>query len=192
MTSSILDKIVEWDKEIFLSLNSMNAHWMDPFMLIITSHTAWACTAALVIAFMIFQKHKTGLWASLFLTLSVSINFLVNHIVKIMVLRPRPIHEEAFRDIIHAITEHESSYSFFSAHSSNSFCLAIFSALFLRCKYYTFIISLWATIVAYSRIYVGKHYPFDVLCGLLFGTLMGIIGYKLFDKFREKKLEPSI
>lgn len=192
MTSSILDKIVEWDKEIFLSLNSINAHWMDPFMLVITSHSAWASAAVLVIAFMIFKRHKTGLWASLFLALSVGMNFLVNHIVKIIVLRPRPIHEEAFQDVIHAITGYESSYSFFSAHSSNSFCLAIFSSLFLRSKYYTFTISVWATVVAYSRIYVGKHYPFDVLCGLLFGILMGVLGYRLFDKFREKKLEPAV
>lgn len=192
MVISLLDKIIEWDKEIFLFLNSHHSEWLDHFMLVITSNSAWICVAILVLLYIIFKKHKTGLWASLFLALSIGMNFLINHIVKIIVLRPRPIHENVFRDSIHAITEYESSYSFFSAHSSNSFCLAIFSSLLLGNKNYTLIICIWAAIVGYSRIYVGKHYPFDVLFGLVFGIFTGILGYKIFDKFREKKLEPKI
>jgi len=80
-------------------------------------------------------------------------------------------------------------YSFFSAHSSNAFCLAICTALFFKSKYYTIVMLTWATVVAYSRIYVGKHYPLDVICGIAFGILISFAGDYFLKHYREIKIE---
>jgi undecaprenyl-diphosphatase len=72
-------------------------------------------------------------------------------------------------------------YGFFSGHASNSMAIAIFSGLMLkkRFKYIIYILIIWAVIMAYSRIYVGVHYPLDVLCGMVFGALSGFMFYRL-------------
>ncbi|MCC8094860.1 MAG: phosphatase PAP2 family protein, partial [Tannerellaceae bacterium] len=80
-----------------------------------------------------------------------------------------------------------TSYSFFSGHSSNSFCLAVFTTLYFRNKIYGIAIFAWALAVAYSRIYVGKHYPLDVIVGILFGFLTGWLYYWFYKKYTSSK-----
>lgn len=184
---SPLLRLIEWDKKVFLSLNSMYTPWLDWVMLTVSSLGAWLAILALVI---IYMTYKGGEWRKaglIFLLLALGTNVLLNTLVKELVARPRPIHIEAWSGIIHAIEKYEASYSFFSAHSSNSFCLAVFSLLFFKNKYYTALVLGWAVFVSYSRIYLAKHYPLDVLCGILFGTMMGILGYKIFEYYKTKR-----
>lgn len=183
----LLEQILEWDKELLLFINSKHNAFLDPFMLVISSHTFWAISCALVILFMIWRGGKWRFIAPLAMLLTIGANSLLNTIVKWLVERPRPIHVEAWQGIIHAIEEYEASYSFYSAHSSNSFSFAVFSLLYFRNKYYTCFALAWAAIVAYSRMYLAKHYPLDILCGTLMGILMGYMGYKIFDYFRKKR-----
>lgn len=120
--------------------------------------------------------------------LTIGLNSGINHLIKLIIARPRPLQVEAWQGIIHAIEEYETSYSFFSAHSSNSFSMAVFSLLYFKNKKYSYIITIWAALVAYSRIYVGKHYPVDVLCGIAFGIVMGFLCFKLFERYKETRL----
>lgn len=183
----IIYKLLEWDKRLFLYLNSKHYDWLDPIMLGLSSFISWALMCVFITAFMVYKAKNNRLLAAFFMILTIGVNSLINNGIKIFVARPRPIHRDAWQDIIHAIEEYETSYSFFSAHSSSSFCLAVFSLLFFKNKLYSYAILIWATIVSYSRIYLGKHYPFDVLCGIGFGIIMGFLGYKVYAYYNKKK-----
>lgn len=192
MTLAFIDWLIEIDKEIFLWINNKHLSWLDPIMLFISSNYTWALVCALVIAFLVYKKKREGVWASIFLVLSLAGNSIVNYIVKVIVARPRPINNDVFSEVIHAIQDHEHSYSFYSSHSSNSFCLLVFTALFLRNKYYTVLMLFWAIVVAYSRMYVGKHYPVDIVVGIVMGCVFGILGYRIYKGLEDNKLIPKL
>lgn len=184
----MLSKLIEWDRELFLFLNGKHTDWLDPIMLIFSSYIGWVVGCIIMAALIYFRAKvwkKTGVF---FFLLSTGVSALLTNIIKLIIERPRPIHNETWVDTIHAIEKHSDSFSFFSSHSATTFTMAVFFALFFRKeKIYGFLAILWATIVAYSRIYVAKHYPFDVMVGILFGIMIGILGYKLFQNFKRKK-----
>lgn len=184
----MLDKLIEWDSELFLFLNSMHFSWLDPIMLFLSSYSCWilACLIMLILIY-IKQKRFRNI-SSLFFLLSIGASALFTNIIKIIIARPRPIHNAEWEDAIHAIEEYEKSYSFFSSHSATTFTMAVFFFLFYRSnKLYGFIAILWAAVVAYSRIYLAKHYPLDVFCGIVFGTFIGILGYRLLIYYQKQK-----
>lgn len=181
--------LVEFDKQLFLDINRQHAEWLDPIMLFFSSYTSWAIVAVFVLVYLLYINSKKRRWSlACFFVLSVLSTNLLNHLVKVIVKRPRPIHEPDFANLIHAIEKFDSSYSFFSAHSSSSFALAVFALLVVKKKWFTFVSLFWASVVAYSRIYVGKHYPGDVIVGILFGILMGIVGWKVYEHYENNNL----
>jgi len=172
----------EWDKELFVFLNSKNIPWLDSVMTFLSSYITWGVIALLVVLAVAFSDRKKGKVAALFLVLGVGITLLLNNIIKLIIMRPRPGHEDILKEFINQLEDVGNSYSFFSAHSSSSFCLAMFSLLYFKNKIYGIIIFAWAMAVAYSRIYVGKHYPLDVFVGILFGLLTGWLAYRIYKK----------
>lgn len=188
MTLAFINQLVEKDKELFLWINSHHISWLTPIMEVITSNITWAIMCALVLAFMFYKKKRNGLWPALFLIFSLGLNACVNYIIKYIVARPRPINNEAFDDVIHAIEKLDQSFSFYSSHSSSSFCLLFFTIFFWKNKYYTIFMSFWAVIVAYSRLYVGMHYPLDIFVGIIMGTIFGILGYRIYNNMQENRL----
>lgn len=173
----------DWDQELFMYLNSKNTPWLDPVMMLLSTYTAWFTLCILAIIYMIYKSHKEGVKGALFLAGGLIINTVSNLVVKYMFMRPRPGQEDLLKDLIRQLEDPGSSYSFFSAHSSNSFCLAVFTTLWFKNKIYGIAIFAWALAVAYSRIYVGKHYPLDVVVGILFGLLTGYISYWLYSRY---------
>lgn len=177
----------DWDKELFMFLNSKNVEWLNSTMLFLSAYSSWILVCLTVIIFVIYKDRLLGLRAAFFLLLGLGINSLTNNLIKLLFMRPRPGHEPLLQDIIHQLEDAGTHYSFFSAHSSNSICLALFTTLYFRNKYYGIIIFTWALVVAYSRIYVGKHYPLDVICGILFGIFTGWFAYWMYDSYCKRK-----
>lgn len=174
----------EWDKELFIFLNSKNVPWLDSLMILLSSYTAWILVCFVIILVMVFKDRIRGKFAAMFLVLGVGANLLLNNLIKLVIMRPRPGHEDSLKDIINQLEEAGTSYSFFSAHSSSSMCIAMFSALYFKNKLYSIVAFAWAIAVAYSRIYVGKHYPLDVIVGILFGLLIGWLAYWAYKKMK--------
>lgn len=187
----MLQKLLEWDRALFLFLNDMNMHTFDPVMLVLSSYTLFMLVCLAIAFFILKREGRPGFVTLLFFMLTVGCNNMINQITKRIIARPRPIHEDIFADIIHAIGKHETGFSFYSGHSTTAFCIAIFSLLYFRNKIYSAVILVWAFGVAYSRIYMGKHYPLDVLCGILIGSLIGFVGFKLCEYYKNKKLQPE-
>ena len=187
----MLEKIIEWDQELFLFLNGKHVSWLDPVMLILSSYEGWILVCLIMAAFIYIKSKSWKITAVIAFLLSIAMSGLITNLVKYFVARPRPIHNEAWEGTIHAIEKYSTSTSFFSSHSATTFTMAVFFFLFVsRNKLnniYGYLALIWATTVAYSRIYLAKHFPVDVTVGILFGILMGIVGYKIFECYITKK-----
>ncbi|MDU1889894.1 MAG: phosphatase PAP2 family protein [Dysgonomonas sp.] len=184
----MIDKLIEWDRSLFLFLNSKHFDWLDPFMLFFSSYGCWILASLIMLTFIYIKQKRFRNLSSLFFIISIGASALFTNIIKIIIARPRPIHNSEWENMIHAIEEYEKSYSFFSSHSATTFTMAVFFLLFFRQnKLYGIVAILWATIVAYSRIYLAKHFPLDVFCGILFGTFIAIVGYRILIHIEKKK-----
>jgi len=181
----------EWDRDLFVYLNNMHHPWLDPIMAFLSSYLAWMLVCITVIILIIYKNRYQGLAASLFMLVGLGINSLANNLIKLVIMRPRPGREESLQEIIRQLEDIGYTSSFFSAHSSNSFCMALFASFYFRNKYYSIVMFAWALIVAYSRIYVGKHYPLDVMVGIVFGLLTGWFSFWIYNRYCNKKgLDP--
>lgn len=177
----------EWDKELFVFLNNKNIPWLDSIMLTFSSMWVWLIVFVVILLFIIFKNRIHGKAAAGFLIAGVACNLIINNLIKLMIMRPRPGHTEILEGFFNQLEEISRGYSFFSAHSSVSMCVAMFTSLYFKNKAYGIIIFLWAFGVAYSRIYVGNHFPLDVIIGILFGLMIGWITYRFYSQFAGKK-----
>lgn len=177
-----------WDHQLFMYLNSKHTPMLDPIMLVLSSGISWLVVFCIALALLIYKNRDWGKRAVCFMIVGLVSNSLVNTIVKYIVMRPRPSNSPLIQDVVHQLSQGDNSYSFFSAHSSNSFCLAVFVALYLKNKLYGTLFIIWASVVAYSRIYLGRHYPLDVICGILFGLLTGMLAYWFYQNNVTKQI----
>ncbi|MDR3235226.1 MAG: phosphatase PAP2 family protein [Prevotellaceae bacterium] len=185
----MFDWLIDLDKTLFVLLNNCYCSTFDPVMIFVTGNFSWI-PLYLVIFFFFFRKHgwKTGLLALLAVLLIFGLTDQLGvHLFKNTIQRLRPCHESEFQGVIRILEACGGQYSFISNHAANTFGLATFTSLFFRKKWYVWSIVLWAALVSYSRIYVGKHYPLDLLCGAIFGALIAYLVYRLYT-FLNKKI----
>ncbi len=135
--------------------------------------------------FLVYKKYskQTILVAILAVVLITISDQLCTHLFKNIFLRYRPCHNLDLKNTVHLVKEHCGGlYGFVSSHASNTFALAVFLTIILKghYKHFAWLILLWAAIVSYSRIYLGVHYPADIICGAIFGSILGYVLGKLF------------
>jgi len=178
----MMDHLLEYDKQLFLFLNNLGSPTWDGFWLVITSIVAWIPLYVFLL-FLVYKKFgfKTLLIVILVVALMVTFTDQVTNLFKCLFERPRPCRAEGVMEHMRFVAERCGLYGFFSGHSSNSMAAAVFTGLLLRPFYKNliFILLFWSAVVAYSRIYVGVHYPLDIVCGLAFGSISGYLFYKL-------------
>ncbi|MFC4817851.1 phosphatase PAP2 family protein [Flavobacterium sp. GCM10023249] len=177
----MLEKIIHLDKELLVFLNGLGSEPFDGFWLIITKQLHWSPIFLLVFYFL--QK-KIG-WKNfgiviLVLTLLIVFTDQVTNLVKNSVQRLRPCNDLEINSIIR-IVKSSSTYSYFSGHAANSMASTVFMFALMRKHYrYAFLLFLFPLIFAYSRIYLGLHFPGDILSGYLFGIFSGYTFYRLY------------
>lgn len=169
------------DQQLFLFLNSLNSPFMDKVMYVITAKLTWV-PLYLALLYVFNKKLGRKFWLFLIIIgLSVLLADRGSVLIKNTVDRLRPCHEPSLEGQIHLIGERcGGRYGFVSSHASNAFNVALLSLLVIRRKWYTISIVFWALIVGYSRIYAGVHYPGDVICGSIYGALVGWSMYSLY------------
>jgi undecaprenyl-diphosphatase len=170
------------DQQLFLFLNSLNSPFWDQVMHAISGKVIWAPLYLSILIFLGIKYKRKFLIILLFIILAVTLadQFSVQ-LFKNLVQRLRPCHEPSLEGLVHLVNgECGGQFGFVSSHATNSFNVALISLLFIKKRWYTISIILWALVVGYSRIYLGVHYPGDVICGSLLGTLIGWSIYKLY------------
>ncbi|WP_439151566.1 phosphatase PAP2 family protein [Winogradskyella sp.] len=179
----MIDKLLELDKELFLYLNGLGSSTWDDIWLFITNEYSFIPLYAILL-FLIYKKYGAKPLLLMVFVIAAMITFTdqITNVFKDGFMRPRPCRLDSLLDEgMRYIAVRCGKYGFFSGHSSNSMAAAVFGGLLLRpyFKNLIFILLFWSFIVAYSRIYVGVHYPLDIICGMTFGALAGFGFYKL-------------
>lgn len=189
-----MNSLIQLDKELLLYLNSLNTPLLDRFFWIYTSILIWV-PLYLVIAYLFIKpNYKTGLIliGGLILTFVLT-DQISSALFKNLFERWRPTHEPTLEGLVRVLNNYKGGpFGFVSGHAANSFALATFVSYFLKNRWVSITLFSWAAINGYSRIYLGVHYPGDVLCGALLGVCIawGIISllnlgetkYKLFSR----------
>ena len=183
----MLEKIRSLDTHLFIYLNSLGSPAYDNLWLIITKQVYWS-PFFLLLAYLLYKK--IGLKNLGIVVVFVAlILFFCNESVelfKITFKRLRPCNNPEIKDIIR-IVHQSNTFSFFSGHASNSMATMTFVFLILKNQYkYIFLIFLYPLIFAYSRIYLGVHYPSDILTGYVFGGLYGIVFYRGYQYYQSR------
>ena len=148
----------------------------------VSGKLSWLPLYVLILAGMILRFK----WKTIYIVLSVTILITLSdqisaHVFKDIFQRLRPCHNPEISGLIHLVNDYcGGKYGFVSSHAANSFAMATFTACLFRIKGYAWFIFLWATLVSYSRIYLGVHYPGDIIGGAVLGFFLGILVYKLY------------
>jgi len=186
----MLEKIIQLDTNLLIYLNNLGVDSWDGFWMFVTSKFS-SIPVYVVVLFFIYKYYgvKKTLYVLLFVAIIIAVSDQTANLFKYGFARLRPCHNESVRELIRVVkTSCGGKYSFFSAHASTSMAIAVFCSLLLKkhLKYITSLLIIWAVAVGYSRIYIGVHYPGDVLFGFAFGILISVSLFQLLKRVFKK------
>lgn len=181
---SLISWLIEVDKSALLSINACHTPLFDNFFWIFSSIPIWI-PFYLMIFYSIIKLQPKNWWITL-LTIGLLITLtdqVSNNLIKQTIERFRPSHEPSLEGLVHFIAGYKGGkYGFVSSHAANSFGLALFATLLFRNKWLTISIFSWAFINSYSRIYLGVHYPSDIIGGALVGMILAMALFFAYNK----------
>ncbi|MEL1243567.1 phosphatase PAP2 family protein [Flavobacterium sp. DGU11] len=183
----MLEYLQQLDRDVFIYLNSLGSETFDPFWEVITKQVSWIPVFAIIL-YLAFKRlgWRHALLVVGMITLLLLLTDQTTNLIKNSIQRLRPGNNPELEGLIRAI-QRRGSFSFISGHASNSMAVAFFLYRVLHpyIKYMGFFF-LWPLIFAYSRIYLGLHYPGDILMGYLFGLFTGWLVLKLYVYLRDR------
>ena len=190
----MLERLIHIDTEILLAINGWHAPWADRLMWIVSAKATWIPLYLLLIGLLVWRYRKpakTGVkWLQrvpacvvMIVVIAMAVgaaDFIASGILKELVARPRPTRVPELEGVLHLVNDYRSGqYGFVSSHAANTMACALLFSLIWRKKITTSLLMLWVAANCYSRMYLGVHYPLDILGGLMVGTLTALLGFAL-------------
>ena len=195
----MIDKLIHIDTEILLAINGWHAPWADTLMWIISAKATWIPLYVLLIGLLVWRYRKPAMtsvkWLQRVPACVVMIaviglavgaaDFIASGILKDLVARPRPTRVPELEGVLHLVNGYKSGqYGFVSSHAANTMACALLFSLIWRNKIATVGLMLWVAANCYSRMYLGVHYPTDILGGLMVGALVAVVVYAMLVRYR--------
>lgn len=189
-----MDQLLQWDKELFIFFNQIHADWADPVMLFLTHTLTWT-PLYIFLVYSIIKTDKKLWWigvSGIVLTILLS-DQITAGLMKPYFERLRPSQDPTLRDVIHLVNGYKGGmFGFASSHAANTFGTAMFFHLTYRNRWkFTKWLFLYAALHTYTRLYLGVHFPGDILAGIIVGLLAGIAGNQLY-KGLARKFSPAL
>ncbi len=175
----MLEILKNLDTNLFLFLNGIHSPFWDTIMWHISGKLEWIPLYAFLIYLIIKEYKMKAIWIILAVILVIVLTDQVFvKLFKFQFERLRPCHNPEIKDLVHKVNDKcGGQFGFVSSHASNSFGLAMFLTFLFRKKLFGILIFFWAALVSYSRIYLGVHYPGDIIGGALLGIFIGWLVY---------------
>ena len=171
----MLEILKSFDQQFFLFLNGLHFPFLDTIMFWGTNTLTWFPLYVLLLYFLILRFRWQVLWILLFTALMIIVSDQLSNIVKELVARPRPSHEAGLSGL-HTVNGYRGGqFGFYSAHASTNLAIAVFMIILLGrpFPYFSTLMLAWAFFMSYTRVYLGVHYPGDILAGWIAGGLIG-------------------
>lgn len=179
-------KIQDMDMQVLSLFNGSDNIMLDQMVQILTSGLTWIALYVMLFFVVIRNNETMGQIALVVGSAIFCILFadgLVDGIIKQLAERWRPSNDPTFKYMVQVVDDIRlKGYSFCSAHAANTMSLAVFFSLLVRSKLLTITLVTWSLINCWTRLYLGVHYPSDILCGMMIGIIVGILVYLLYYK----------
>ena len=187
-----LQQIITFDQELLLQLNGSDSLFWDGFMWLSTKMFTWI-PLAFVLVYVIFKNNKIKEALTILILVGVVITLadqIASGFCKPFFARYRPTQDPELMYQIDIVNGYRGgTYGFMSSHAANTFGVAIFLSLIFKSGSLALILFIWAILNAFSRIYLGVHYPGDILFGTMVGIGVGILIYLIYKKLQQKVLK---
>lgn len=178
-----MDELIHFDQQLLLTLNGSDSSYLDHFFLMVTKTGTWI--PLLLVLLYVLLKNRP--WREVvFFVIALALVIVIadrfsSGFCKPFFARFRPSHEPTLEGLVDIVDGYRGGlYGFISSHAANTFGAWAFIALYMRRRVASVTVFLWACLSSYSRIYLGLHYPGDILMGAFFGILTGACLYTLF------------
>lgn len=189
----MIETLNQWDHSLMLWMNYDGGAFLDTFWYALSYKFSWVPLYVSILAVIILQARRTRQWRQLALFIGVTILIIVladqiaSGLIKPWAQRLRPSHQVGIMEQLHYVNDyHGGTYGFVSSHASNTIALALWISLYFKNKSLTWAMSCFTLLNCYSRIYLGVHYPGDIVGGLLVGLLAGYIGHLLYLRLNKR------
>ena len=181
-----MQTLIDFDSQLFMMLNGSDSSFVDGIMMVITNGITWI---PLYIALLLLVIKNNESMAQIVIFTSCAIGSVLlstiaaDFIAKPLVERWRPSSDPLIKYAVDVVNDYRpGKYGFFSAHAANTFSLALYLSLWVKNRLFSFAMISWSLLNCYSRIYLGAHYPSDVVVGLLVGAIIAVLFYLLSRK----------
>lgn len=184
------DSLIQFDKQLLLLLNGSSSLYFDGLVKVLTTAATWI--PLYVALFYMVLKNNDSMQKIVMIVACAGLctffaGSLDDMIVKPMVARWRPTHDPQIGILVDVVNGYRGGdYGFFSAHASNTFSIAVFFSLLVRSRVLTVALVTWSLVNCWTRMYLGVHYPFDITVGLIWGGIVGVGVYLLFERVNRR------
>lgn len=185
-----LESLIQLDKQLLLAVNGSDSLFLDGLASVLTTAATWI--PLYISLFYLVLKNNENMKQILLIVSCAALCVVLagtidDSFVKPTVARLRPTHDFQIGQLVDIVDGYRGGrHGFFSAHAANTFSIAVFFSLLIRNSVASAFLIFWSLVNCWTRMYLGVHYPGDILCGLIWGGLMGLIVYYIYYKINAR------